>query len=160
MFPNQAVPQFGGQQHGDLQQPGQYGVPQQPGQYGALNQQPGQYAPQVAPDQNQMGQYGVPQQPGQYGVPYQQPGQYAPQVAPDQNQIQALFFQVAGIDREIDPQEFMHFIAHVQPSLKTNPQISMIAEGLFRQIDVNNSGYISLTEFLVAFPRLRQQLGF
>ena len=77
----------------------------------------------------------------------------------DQKKIQQFFIQVAGVDREIDRQEFKHVLMLIKPDLRNNANLAQLSESLFRQIDKNNSGYINWNEFIAGYISLHHQLN-
>jgi hypothetical protein len=136
--------------------------------------QPSPLVPQLHQQQQPGIQYYQPQTPFGYNYnqqPYQQQHGGYVQVQPIQRnsqqnnysqseilEIQTFFYQVAGIDRNIDRQEFIQIILLAYPNLKNLPQLHGFFENLFRQCDLNNNGYIDLKEFMIGYKRVSDQL--
>ena len=136
------------------------------------NPQPQQNVPSL---QNGPHHQHISNQSGNY-IPYQQPVQRsAPNIAPNNQmphghftqqqeleqeklEIQSFFYKVAGIDRNIDRQEFIQILVLAYPNLRKHPQIQSFTENLFRLCDLNNNGFIDLKEFMIGFSRFGDQL--
>ena len=85
--------------------------------------------------------------------------QHSSQPKYDQHEVQSFFRQIAGYDRGINRQEFTSVLLLINPNLRNNPQLALLSENLFRQIDRNGSGNINEIEFLSAYPSLQHQLA-
>lgn len=134
--------------------------------------QPSSSFPQLYQQQQPAIQYNQPQTPFGYNYNQQQGGyvQVQPPIQRNSQQninnysqselleIQTFFYQVAGIDRNIDRQEFIQIILLAYPNLKNLPQLHGFFENLFRQCDLNNNGYIDLKEFMNGYKRVSDQL--
>jgi hypothetical protein len=138
--------------------------------------QPSSSFPQIYQQHQPAIQYNQPQTPFGYNYnqqPYQHQGGYVQVQQPIQRnsqqntnnysqseilEIQTFFYQVAGIDRNIDRQEFVQIILLAYPNLKNLPQLHGFFENLFRQCDLNNNGFIDLKEFMIGYKRVSDQL--
>ena len=73
--------------------------------------------------------------------------------------LQSSFNKAAGIDEKIDRNEFSLFYAQLHPKAVENPMFTKMADSLFIQIDQNQTGYFSFTQFLEAYSKLRKQMN-
>lgn len=74
-------------------------------------------------------------------------------------ELQSSFSKAASIDEQIDKNELNLFYSQLHHESENYPAFSQIANKLFTQVDINQTGYINFNQFLEVYSKLRKQLN-